>query len=345
MLLAGISIPFTYLITFAFMWLFGFEFDMVTLTGVILGVGMLLDDAIVVLENIERHYHKLGQKLEDAVVGGTQEVMLAILSGTYATVVVLVPIIWIGGFVQTVLRPLAPDAVDRADRVVPGVGHDPADPGAVHPAPRRQDGALPLGARARPLRPGQGAPPDPGVLRQDRSAWRCATRLLFIMPAVMLLVFSGRVVIPLIGRDLMPPMDTGIFRVTFESYPNTSLRADRGAAHHGREGDLAAARRHHDLEHPRLRARRALVRFRPQPAAGVRDRPPRQPLPAQGDDVGDRGEGPRPAADDPGDPLPGGVRLRRDAALDHPLDRGPDDLRARPGGARQPAPAGAAAAA
>ena len=57
MVLAGISIPFTYLITFAFMWLFGFEFDLVTLTGVILGVGMLLDDAIVVLENIERHYH------------------------------------------------------------------------------------------------------------------------------------------------------------------------------------------------------------------------------------------------------------------------------------------------
>lgn len=49
-LLAAISIPFIYLITFAFMWLFGFEFNMVTLTGVILGVGMLLDDAIVVLE-------------------------------------------------------------------------------------------------------------------------------------------------------------------------------------------------------------------------------------------------------------------------------------------------------
>ncbi len=55
MILAGISIPFTYLITFAFMWLFGFEFDLVTLTGVILGVGMLLGDAIVVLEDIERH--------------------------------------------------------------------------------------------------------------------------------------------------------------------------------------------------------------------------------------------------------------------------------------------------
>ena len=107
MFLCAISIPFTYLITFAFMWLFGFEFHMVTLTGVILAVGMLLDDAIVVIENIERHYHESNKDLTELVAGGTEEVMLAIFSGTYATVVVLVPIIFIGGYVQTVLRPLS----------------------------------------------------------------------------------------------------------------------------------------------------------------------------------------------------------------------------------------------
>ena len=107
MFLCAISIPFTYLITFAVMWLFGFEFHMVTLTGVILAVGMLLDDAIVVIENIERHYHESNKDLIELVAGGTEEVMLAIFSGTYATVVVLVPIIFIGGYVQTVLRPLS----------------------------------------------------------------------------------------------------------------------------------------------------------------------------------------------------------------------------------------------
>ena len=107
MFLCAVSIPFTYLITFAFMWLFGFEFHMVTLTGVILAVGMLLDDAIVVIENIERHYRESKKDLTELVAGGTEEVMLAIFSGTYATVVVLVPIIFIGGYVQTVLRPLS----------------------------------------------------------------------------------------------------------------------------------------------------------------------------------------------------------------------------------------------
>ncbi len=222
MLLAGISIPFTYLITFAFMWLFGFQFDMVTLTGVILGVGMLLDDAIVVLENIERHYHKMGQKLEDAVIGGTQEVMVAILSGTYATVVALVPIIWIGGFVQTVLRPLS---------LTLSIALIASYLVSVTILPIMAPFILRLGGK------------------MERTRWELALdhfvqnkvlhpiqeffvgavglalrhKVFFIMPAVMLLVFSGRVVIPLIGRDLMPPMDTGIFRVTFESYPNTSL--------------------------------------------------------------------------------------------------------------------------
>ena len=107
MLLAAISIPFTYLLTFAAMWLIGYEFNMVTLTAIIIAVGMLLDDAIVVLENIERHYRETGKDVRGAVVGGTEEVMLAIFSGTYATAMVLLPIIFIGGYVQTVLRPLS----------------------------------------------------------------------------------------------------------------------------------------------------------------------------------------------------------------------------------------------
>ncbi|OYV73175.1 MAG: hypothetical protein B7Z74_04375, partial [Deltaproteobacteria bacterium 21-66-5] len=204
------------------MWLFGFEFDMVTLTGVILGVGMLLDDAIVVLENIERHYQKLGEKLEDAVVGGTQEVMLAILSGTYATVVVLVPIIWIGGFVQTVLRPLSLTlSIALIASYLVSVTILPI----LAPVILRLGGkkerfrwelSLDRFVQGKVLHPIQEF-----FVRTVGVALR--HKLLFIMPAVMLLVFSSRVVIPLIGRDLMPPMDTGIFRVTFESYPNTSL--------------------------------------------------------------------------------------------------------------------------
>ncbi|MHB8078852.1 MAG: efflux RND transporter permease subunit [Candidatus Krumholzibacteriia bacterium] len=223
MILAGISIPFTYLITFAFMWLFGFEFDLVTLTGVILGVGMLLDDAIVVLENIERHYHKLGKDLSEATIGGTQEVMLAILSGTYATVVVLLPIIYIGGFVQTVLRPLS---------LTLSIALIASYLVSVTILPILAPFILRLGGRVERWK---------WEMKLDRLVtgrilhavqeffvtavnFALGHKLLVIMPAVMMLVFTGRVLMPLIGRDLMPPMDTGIFRVTMEAYPNTSLQ-------------------------------------------------------------------------------------------------------------------------
>ena len=225
-LLAGISIPFTYLLTFAFMWLFGFEFNMVTLTGVILGVGMLLDDAIVVLENIERHYHVVGKDLETAIIGGTGEVMLAILSGTYATVVVLVPLVFIGGYVQTVLRPLALtlSIALLASYLV-----------SVTIIPIFAPTLLRLGGHLGRLR---------FELAMDRRVTRTMDqvqgffvgllqvalrhKVAFVSLAVVMLVLTGRMLIPLIGRDLMPPMDSGIFKISAEAWPNASLEASEG---------------------------------------------------------------------------------------------------------------------
>lgn len=220
MALAAISIPFTYLLTFAVMWLIGYEFNMVTLTGVIIAVGMLLDDAIVVLENIERHLHEKGKDARNAVVGGTQEVMLAIFSGTYATVMVLLPIIFIGGFVQTVLRPLSVSlCIALAASYIVSVT------------------VIPLLAPLL-LRRTAGA----GRNRFERLIYRFDTwvvepvrdfyvrltglalkhRLLFLIPGLVLLAVSARQM-PLIGRDLMPPMDTGIIKINFETDANTSL--------------------------------------------------------------------------------------------------------------------------
>jgi hypothetical protein len=62
-LLAAVSIPFTFLLTFAGMKILGFELNIVTMTGVILAVGLLVDDAVVVIENIDRRWqsHARGQ--------------------------------------------------------------------------------------------------------------------------------------------------------------------------------------------------------------------------------------------------------------------------------------------
>jgi multidrug efflux pump subunit AcrB len=218
-ILCGISIPFTYLITFAVMWIFGFEFHMVTLTGVILAVGMLLDDAIVVIENIERHYRKEGIELKKLVVGGTEEVMLAIFSGTYATIVVLVPIIFIGGYVQTVLRPLSLSLTIAlvasyvvsitiipilAPYILKKSHHNNRFENFISHGSDRFVNAIRnffLGALGAALK----------------------HRWVFIAAAFILLVISGRFVKPLIGQDVQPPMDTGIIKINFETDASSSL--------------------------------------------------------------------------------------------------------------------------
>ena len=232
MLLAAISIPFTYLLTFAVMWLIGYEFDMVTLTAVIIAVGMLLDDAIVVLENIERHYHEVGIRVQDAVVGGTKEVMLAIFSGTYATVMVLLPIIFIGGFVQTVLRPLSISlTVALMASYIVSVTIIPL----LAPFILKRGGGGERNRFERLVYKFDQYVVDPireFYVRLTKIALR--RRLLFLVVGVILLVVSGRQM-PLVGRNLMPPMDTGIIKINFETDANTSLAATETAMSHMEE--------------------------------------------------------------------------------------------------------------
>ncbi len=219
MIIAAVSIPFTYLLTFAVMYMIGAEFNMVTLTAIILAVGMLLDDAIVVIENIERRYHQGKDDLKTAVFGGTDEVMLAIFSGTYATIMVLVPIVFIGGFVQTILRPLSVTLIIAlAASYIVSVTVIPLFAPLILRAEAKKNRFEKLVQFF-----------DRYVISPVRDFFvgilgiALKHRALFIIGALVVLVFSMRQM-PLVGRDLMPPMDTGIIKVNFEADSNTSLK-------------------------------------------------------------------------------------------------------------------------
>ena len=58
------------------------------------------------MENIERHYSELGKDIHSAVFGGTKEIMFADLSGTITTMIALAPMLFVGGYPQTVFGPL-----------------------------------------------------------------------------------------------------------------------------------------------------------------------------------------------------------------------------------------------
>lgn len=106
-LAVSISIPTTFVLTLALLKAFGLSLNTVTLTGLILSIGMLVDNSIVVIENITRHFEELNKTPFKAAVEGTNEMILAVVAGTTTSMIVLTPVMFIGGFVQQMFRPLS----------------------------------------------------------------------------------------------------------------------------------------------------------------------------------------------------------------------------------------------
>lgn len=91
------AIPISVLATFSLMYLGGISLNMMSLGGLALGVGMLVDNGVVVLENIKRHQEAGEATSEAAIVRGTDEVKMAVTASTLAHVVVFVPVIFVKG--------------------------------------------------------------------------------------------------------------------------------------------------------------------------------------------------------------------------------------------------------
>jgi HAE1 family hydrophobic/amphiphilic exporter-1 len=102
----ALSIPVSFLMTFILMNFAGIDLNMVTMSAIILSIGLLVDDGIVVLENINRHMGRGETPFKSALIG-TEEIFLADLAGTVTTISVLVPLMFLGGFVGKLFGPLA----------------------------------------------------------------------------------------------------------------------------------------------------------------------------------------------------------------------------------------------
>ncbi len=222
MIIAATSIPFVYGITIGIMYLLDMEFNIVTLTGIILALGMLIDDAVVVLENIERHLHQLKKDMKSAVLDGTKEVLFPVMAGTIATTVVLIPLLFVGDYPQRIFRPLAgtliiavivsyfvsilfipliapfllkkTDDKNRFEKIVFRISE-----GLLNPLREFYVSAVSL------------------VLKKRAFA------VPYFLAVILLLGFSLKQIIPTVGREIMPPMDTGIVKGSITGDSNLSI--------------------------------------------------------------------------------------------------------------------------
>jgi HAE1 family hydrophobic/amphiphilic exporter-1 len=102
-IIAGVTIPAALVATFTFLYAFGFTINTMTLMALALSIGLLIDDAIVVLENGYRHMEK-GVAPQTAVSKGTDEIGLAVISTSLAVCAVFVPIAFLTGVVGRFFR-------------------------------------------------------------------------------------------------------------------------------------------------------------------------------------------------------------------------------------------------
>ena len=223
-----VTIPLVYASTIALMWLVGIDFNVVTLTAIILALGLLLDDTVVVMENIERHYRELHKDIYSAVFDGTKEIMFADLSGTITTMIALIPMLFVGGYPQTVFAPLVGTLLLAlvASYIISII-------------------AVPL------LSLHILAIQNPLLLKVEGWFHRIigsfndyiqnffATLVSFIVNSkkigfisifvlIVLFVTSVKLVMPVVGQELMPPMDTG--GVNIKITTDTNLPIEKSEA-------------------------------------------------------------------------------------------------------------------
>jgi HAE1 family hydrophobic/amphiphilic exporter-1 len=105
-LVAAVSIPVSIMTALVLMLVAGVTINIMTLGGLAIAVGRVVDDAIVVLENIYRHRGR-GDPMREAVISGTREVASAITSSTLTTVAVFLPLGFVGGIVSQFFLPFA----------------------------------------------------------------------------------------------------------------------------------------------------------------------------------------------------------------------------------------------
>jgi len=105
-LIIALTIPFSLIIAFIFMYLFGYTINIMSLSSLAIAIGMVVDNAIVIVDNVMRHRER-GEKPNEAAIFGASEVGLAVSASTFTTVVVFLPMMFLQGITGIMFKQIA----------------------------------------------------------------------------------------------------------------------------------------------------------------------------------------------------------------------------------------------
>lgn len=201
-LIIGIAIPYSVIVTFVLMYFADFALNIMTLGGLALGIGMLVDNAIVVIENIYRHL-SMGKDPKSAARDGAKEIAGAITASTLTTVAVFLPVVFISGLLGQLFKEFAFTisfslfaSLFVALTVVPMLASRVLKkPTGNYEARKRRSKTFRL---------------------LDRSIrWSLRHRFLVLLSSLLLFI-GGAAGLSTVGMQFLPPTDEGFFSMNVE---------------------------------------------------------------------------------------------------------------------------------
>jgi len=216
-LIAALAIPTSIFATFMLMYTLGYSINLMTLMGLSLAVGILIDDAIVVRENIFRHIEE-GMEPEKAASFGTSEVGLAVMACTFSIAAVFLPVAYMGGIVGKFFEAFA-------FTVTFAVMYSLWDSFTMAPMlsarflGKQRDKESLLKKLFRPFERFYGRV-NQGYRRM--LAWSLNHKAVVLTLAGVLFLLSLSL-IPFIGKEMFPEGDRGEFRVEIETAVGSSI--------------------------------------------------------------------------------------------------------------------------
>ena len=215
-LIAACAIPTSIISTFLFLDRAGFTLNTMTLLGLTLAVGIVIDDAIVVLENIFRHMEEDGTPAAEAASAATSEIGPAVMATTLSLVIIFLPLAYMGGIVGRFLRSygltvafavmvslfvaftLTPMLCARFLKVEPRKNRFQVWVDRFNEFLKERYGRMVV--------------------------WALANRWKVVLLAIAI-ALSSVPMLKLVGKDFLPPDDSGEFEVNFTAPEGTSLAA------------------------------------------------------------------------------------------------------------------------
>jgi HAE1 family hydrophobic/amphiphilic exporter-1 len=219
-IITGVTLPISIVAGFIAMRAFGFTLNVLTLMGLSLAIGMLIDDAIVVRENIVRHLQR-GKDHFDAARDGTAEIGLAVMATTFSILAVFVPVAFMGGMVGrmfyefgiTVAAAVAASLFVSftLDPMLSSRWYDPDIEKGYHPH-----------LVGRTLQRFNEWFNDMHVKYERLLGWALRHKLTVLGVAAAAFLASI-LILPLLGQDFMPDFNQGEYQVSIKATPGTTL--------------------------------------------------------------------------------------------------------------------------